>query len=408
MGWSPHVAVAHYPEGAGHATRMLAIADELAARGAQVTLAGGGAGQRFVELNGYDAFEPTPVDYVDTYQDGTVREVFTESLPATAARISEYVRWLREASPDALVTDDMFAAMAARRAGVPQYVLKHDLPDLYEQRVERVGAGFHTRFQLAAARSFFQPAVWPETGREPAGITRVSPIALEGAPDGRARARDRDPDVVLVPSAFSDLSRLAAHLERQGFDTLDVGRESWDPVPSLLPYLRAADLVVCSGYSTVMDTAVAGTPCVVSPATDEQRAVADRLRDVTGFAVAADPFDVLDAAADPPAPPAFENGAPVVAEAVVDDLRERHGVRADVDSVWDRGRRSLRRARDTGTAVVAVLGAIALFVWAGLAVSAVRLTGRTRTALDRLYDAVAAAVARVGAEAGIERALRTD
>jgi hypothetical protein len=58
--------------------------------------------------------------------------------------------------------------------------------------------------------------------------------------------------------------------------------------------------------------------------------------------------------------------------------------------------------------VVAVLGAIALFVWAGLAVSAVRLTGRTRTALDRLYDAVAAAVARVGAEAGIERALRTD
>jgi UDP:flavonoid glycosyltransferase YjiC (YdhE family) len=71
MGWSPHVAVAHYPEGAGHATRMLAIADELAARGAQVTLAGGGAGQRFVELNGYDAFEPTPVDYVDTYQDAS-------------------------------------------------------------------------------------------------------------------------------------------------------------------------------------------------------------------------------------------------------------------------------------------------------------------------------------------------
>jgi hypothetical protein len=387
---------------------MLAIADELAAHGAHVSLAGGGAGQRFVELNGYDAFEPTPVDYIDTYQHGAVHEVFTRSLPATAARLSEYVRWLREESPDALVTDDMFAAMAARRVGVPQYVLKHDLPGLYESRVERAGAGFHTRFQLAAARAFFQPTVWPETGREPSGVTRIPPVALEGGPDGRAAAAARDPDVVVVPSAYSDLSRVATHLERQGFDTLDVGSESWEAVPSLLPYLRAADLVVCSGYSTVMDAAVAGTPCIVSPATDEQRAVADRLRDTEGFAVADGPLDVLDAAADPPAAPAFENGAPVVAERVLTDLRDGHEPTADGREAGGRVRRSLGRWRDGVTATAALLGAVSLFAWAGLSASAGRVAGGTWARLLALYATVVATLTRDGTAERNERTARTD
>jgi len=51
---APHVAVAHYPEGAGHATRMLAVARSLEAHGASVALAGGGPGTKFVDLHGYD------------------------------------------------------------------------------------------------------------------------------------------------------------------------------------------------------------------------------------------------------------------------------------------------------------------------------------------------------------------
>lgn len=406
MGWSPHVAVAHYPEGAGHATRMLAIADELQSGGARISMAGGGAGSRFVELNGYDAFEPTAVDYIDTYQHGARREVFTRSLPATASRLSDYVRWLREESPDALVTDDMFAAMAARRVGVRQYVLKHDLPALYEDPIERAGAGFHTRFQLAAARAFFQPAVWPATGDEPPAVSRVPPVALEGDSAGRERAAARDPDVVVVPSAYSDLSRVATHLSRQGFDVLDVGSDAWDAVPSLLPYLRAADLVVCSGYSTVMDAAVAGTPCVVSPATDEQSAVAERLADptVTGFTVAEGPLDVLDAAADPPAAQAYDNGAPVVAERVLSDLRDRRSDHSSADSSdWrrlDGARRTLDRWRRTTTATLALAGATALFLRAGTVASGGRLLHRVRSTTARASDIVRSAAARGRAGAG--------
>jgi hypothetical protein len=396
----PSIAVAHYPEGAGHATRMLAVADALEAAGAVVSFAGGGAGARFVALNGYDAFEPTAVDYIDTYQGGSLRRVLAESVPATAARVAEFTAWLRETNPDALVTDDMFAAMAAHRTGTPLYVLKHDVPALYDDRVERAGARFHTGFQLTAAREFFYPTVWPASARDPAGVTHTPPVALEGAVAERG-----DHDVVVVPSHYSELGRIADALDRAGYDVVDVGSDEWNAVPSLLPYLRAADVVVCSGYSTVMDAAVAGTPCVVHPATDEQDAVADWLGrfDVDGFAVAPEPMDVLEAVADPPEAPAYENGASTIAERVLadlDDAATAEGTAADGDGSLVPPGRSGRVGR--GVADGAVAGRAAL----GTALRAGALRGlraatdggrRVAAGAARLRRAVVASTRRIAA-----------
>ena len=335
---SPDVAVVHYPEGAGHATRMLAVADALETAGADVSFAGGGAGTEFVALNGYDAFEPTAVDYIDTYQGGSLRRVLTDSVPATTARVTELTGWLRDGNPDALVTDDMFAAMAAIRTGTPLYVVKHDMPSLYDSRVERAGASFHTDIQRAAAERFFYPAVWPASEADPDDVTRVPPIALTGgnAPDGST-------EIFVVPSHYSDLGRVADTLDALGYGVANVGGDDWEAVPSLLPHLRAADLVICSGYSTVMDAAVAGTPCIVSPATDEQRAVADRLADVDGFAVADTRFDIVAAVTSPPDPPSCANGADRIAAAVVDDLTAAGDDPAAEDA--DPTRRERRRDR---------------------------------------------------------------
>ncbi|WP_435180667.1 glycosyltransferase [Halorussus sp. AFM4] len=423
----PTIAVAHYPEGAGHATRMVAIANALRDRGAEVLLAGGGAGTEFVSLHGYDEFEPTTVDYIDTYQGGSLGQVLARSVPASARRVSEYVDWLAETDPDALVTDDMFAAMAASRTDVPLYVLKHDVPGLYRDPVERSGARFHTAFQSAVTREFFYPAVWPPADIDPDCATRIPPVSLEARDrrsvgreddgdereddgderdrnDGNDRVRDAA-DVVLVPSHYSDFDRLATRLEREGHDVLHVGADDWEPVPSLLPYLRSADVVVCSGYSTVMDAAVAGTPCVVWPETDEQEAVADQLSraDVAGFAVADDALDVLDAVESPPAATPSDNGADVVAERVVEDLADVPGSPVDASSadaqspvrVADGGRSPARRrspAIDGGTglslAVRALLGV-------GLSVrdARSRFAGRARrTAVSALSGMLAAAV----------------
>ncbi|GAA0646761.1 glycosyltransferase [Salarchaeum japonicum] len=309
-----HVAVAHYPEGAGHATRMLAVTRELEARGARVSLAGGGPGERFADLLGYDEYVPTRVDFIGDYQDGGgLADVLTGSLPDSARRVRDFYRWLRRENPDALVTDDMFAAMAAPMARVPLYVCTHNAPGLYDDTVERAGAWALTAYQVAAARDFLFPAVWPPGDADPMGVSRIPPLALDA--DAPVVG---DPDVVMVPSTYSDeLDAAADGLRENGRRVTVVGGDGWEPVASMLPTLRAANLVVCPGYSTVMEAAVAGTPTLIYPFTSEQRGVARLAARATGFRTVTSSGEVVAAAADPPDPPAFENGAGVVADAVL-------------------------------------------------------------------------------------------
>ena len=309
-----HVAVAHYPEGAGHATRMLAVARELEARSARVSLAGGGPGERLADLLGYDEYVPTRVDFIGDYQDGGgLRDVLTGSLPDSARRVRDFYRWLSRTDPDALVTDDMFAAMAAPLARVPLYVSTHNAPGLYDDLAERAGAWGLTAYQVAAAREFLFPVVWPPADADPTGVTRIPPLALDvDAPVVG------DPDVVMVPSTYStELGTAADRLREAGRNVTVVGGDDWEPVASMLPTLRAANLVVCPGYSTVMEAAVAGTPVLVYPFTSEQRGVARLASRARGFRTVTSPDEVVAAAENPPEAQEYENGAGVVAERVL-------------------------------------------------------------------------------------------
>ncbi|USZ67536.1 hypothetical protein NGM10_12455 [Halorussus salilacus] len=310
------VAVAHYPEGAGHATRMLAVAQALEDAGATVALAGGGPGTRFVERNGYEVFRAAPVDYIGDYQRGSVGRVLTRSLPNSGKRVFDLARWLRREDPAALVTDDMFAAMAASLTGTPFHVVTHNAASYYDAAVEQAFTWLVNRYQLAAAESFLFPSVWPPDRGDPPGVTRVPPIALDcddaPPPD--------DVGVLVVPSVYStNFDALARTLRSEGHRVTLVGDSDWTAVPALLPWVRAADAVVCSGYSTVMEAAVAGTPCVVYPFTDEQHGVTRVLerRGVRGFQVEHSIAHVARAVGHPPRSPSHENGVERVADRVL-------------------------------------------------------------------------------------------
>jgi UDP:flavonoid glycosyltransferase YjiC (YdhE family) len=323
---APHVAIAHYPEGAGHATRMMAVARALEERGAAIDLVGGGPGQQFHELNGFESRSFTRVDYVRDFQNpqGSVRgllRVLTDSLPDSGRRLREFAKWLRSAAPDALLTDDMFAAAAAVRTRTPLYVLTHNGSGLYRNSIVRLATRALTVSQRLAARRFFYPTVWPPRPGDPPQVSRVPPIALT-PPEDAADAGPEDPGVLVVPSTYSEgFDEVADRLREAGRDVTNVASPDWETVPALLPVLRRADAVVCAGYSTVMEVAVAGTPCVVLPCTNEQRGMARRLEAVDGFSVVDDRADVPDALADPPASPEFTNGVSATAERVLDDLR---------------------------------------------------------------------------------------
>lgn len=310
----PRVAVAHYPEGAGHATRMVAVAAALEEAGAEVTLAGGGPGRRFAERLGYEEFVPPPVDFIGDYQEGSPAAVLTGSLPDAGRRVRAFAGWLRRESPDVLVADDMFAALTGPAVGVPTVVLTHNAPGLYRDAVERAGAAVLTKLQVWTAREFLYPALWPPCDGDPAGVTRLGPVALD------ADAEVRAADVVVVPSAYSTaLDGVADRLDGRGHRVARVGGPDWEPVDAMLPTLRAADRVVCAGYSTMMEAAVAGTPCVVVPHTSEQRGVARRVEDggVDGFAVADAPDAAVEAVESAMPAPEFENAARTAAESVL-------------------------------------------------------------------------------------------
>lgn len=323
---SPHVAVTHYPEGAGHATRMMAVARGLEERGASVALAGGGAGRRFYGPNGYAAYEPPQVDYIEDYQTAGdpirgLARVLTGSFPDSLRRLRAIAAWLRSEDPDAAVTDDMFTAAAAAVTGTPLYVLSHNAATLYRDPIIRAPTRGINVGQRLAARRFFYPTVWPPNGTDPPDVSRVPPVALQ-PPEDAEDPGPAEPGTVLVPSTYSSgFEALAEGLRDDGRRVTLIGDHDWGPVPSLLPVFRRADAVVCSGYSTVMEAAVAGTPCVVYPATNEQLGIADRVRDLTGFTVADAPGAVRDVLSEGALEaPEYTNGVSAISERVVDDL----------------------------------------------------------------------------------------
>ncbi len=311
----PTVAIARYCEGAGHASRMLAIANALRTSGVSVAFGGGGPGAEFVAMHGYDEHEVTPVDFIGDFQRGRgLLDVIRHSVPALFRRIRDWRRWIRDIDPALLVTDDISAALAARLARQRYIHISHDPAGFYDTVSERYGARIRNRLARSGALSLLQPKVWPG---EPVirGADPIPPLA--------PLADDSDPsvDVLLVPSAFGmDYDALASALQDAGRDVTLVGGPEWTVKPTLQSHIEAANLVVCSGYSTVMECAVGGTACIVVPTTSEQRGVARAVAGISGFASAQDGDKVLAIHDTVPAPAPQENGVERVVEVVTSAL----------------------------------------------------------------------------------------
>jgi hypothetical protein len=299
---------------------MLGVSQALEARGHEVVLGGGGPGTRFIEENGYEVFRAAPVEFIRDYQfrPFSILQVFGRSVPYSAKRTLDFVRWLRDEDPDVLVTDDMFAVVAATMTETPFFVVSHNSMSLYDSVIDEWMTWGINRYQQAFAEEFMYPAVWNATPDDPSPsrIRRIPPIALDG-PD--AESVPDDVGALLVPSFYSrHFDRLARDLRAAGHAVTRVGGDDWETAPSLLPWIRAADVVVCSGYSTVMEAAVAGTPCIIYPFTDEQHGVSRKIErtGVPGFQVEHSIPHVVRAVDKPPERPEFENGTETVAERV--------------------------------------------------------------------------------------------
>ncbi len=314
------IAVAHAPEGAGNAIRMLAIASELKKNGKEVVMAGGGPGSLFVELNGFEEFEPATVDFIDEREAGGLKDAILKNGPQSVRRFQEFSGWLEKEKPAAVVTDDPFAAFASKSQGTHFFRVDHSKAEFYDSQFERNLHRLFNWFSIEFGEEFFFTCVSPDTG-EQEGVKKVNPLVLE--PENPEKVEEFD--VLLVPGTYSKgFDRLAENLRQRGFRVKMVGDDDWKPVPAMLPYYQEADVVVCTGFSSVSEAVVAGTPCVLYPFIDCQNGVARSIEreESKGIAVVNSIDEALEKVEDPPEAMELENGAPEVAAYIADWLAD--------------------------------------------------------------------------------------
>ncbi len=313
------VAIVYWCDGAGHAARAIPVAKEFASRGIEVAMAGGGQGKPFVEMNGFDHPDLTTVAVKGDGPVDFLQHTALDLVPSAVRRTRELSAWLDAEDPDVLVTDDLFAALCAARKGIDFYRIDHLTTDLFGP-VWGTPLAVYNEVSLRFAEGIVVTSLWPDEPA-PEGITRVGPLAQEGDPDDAVEPYD----VLLSPGTHGeDFDAIRERLEADGLDVRTVGDDDWETKPTMTPYTAAADVVICTGFSSIADTVVAGTPCVIYPFLPFQKAIANGAaeRGIEGVARADSVGEAVTQAKRLRAlseRPDYENGAPAFVDAVLDE-----------------------------------------------------------------------------------------
>jgi len=323
---SPKVAIVYWCDGAGHAARSIPVAKELESRGVDVVIGGGGQGEKFVSMNGFDQPPFTKVSVAGSTPRAFLEHTLFDLIPSAVRRFREIYRWLKTKEPETLVTDDIFAMFAAVLLGIDFYRIDHLTTDLFGP-VWGTPLKIYNAVSLQFSDGIIVTSLW-EDEPDPPGITRVGPLAQEGdAEEGEANAESTiEPyDVLLNPGTHGeDFDEIRRRLERMGYDVRTVGDDEWETKPTMTPYTAAADVVVCTGFSSIADTVVAGTPCVIYPFLPFQKAIADRAdtMGIEGISKATSVEHVIDRVVEycgSDVQPSYDNGAPAFVDRVLAD-----------------------------------------------------------------------------------------
>jgi len=312
------IGFVYWCDGAGHAARAIPVLKELRSRGIEVAAAGGGPGSRFVDLNGFEQPGLTHVAVKGSTPLKFLKHTFGKLIPNVFKRTKEVSNWMKEEDPDKVITDDLFAMLVAIKQGRKVYRIDHVTPSLFGLKW-RIPSKIYNKFSLLFGEQIIVTSLWKEES-DPEGYTRVGPLAQEGESDEKID----EYDVLINPGTHGKkFDLIEEKLEEKGLNVRTVGDDDWETKPSMTPYTEKADVVVCTGFSSIADTVVAGTPCVIYPFLPFQKALADRVeeKDIEGISKAENVEQVVEKAekyCENEETPDYDNGA----EGFVDVLME--------------------------------------------------------------------------------------
>lgn len=310
------LGIVYWCDGAGHAARAIPVAKEIESRGIELAIAGGGPGARFVDLNGFD--QPG-LTHVAVKGDGPIsflKHTFGSLVPNIFSRTREIGSWMEEEDPDVVVTDDLFAMLVAIKQGREFHRIDHVTPSLFGLKW-RIPSKIYNKLSLIFGEQIIVTSLW-KGEEDPEGYTRVDPLAQEGKSDENIE----EYDVLINPGTHGEkFDLIRERLEEKGLTVRAVGDDDWDTKPSMTPYTEKAEVTVCTGFSSIADSVVAGTPCVIYPFLPFQKALAKEAerRDVNGIDTASDVQEVVERVEyfiDNQEDPEYENGAREFVDAV--------------------------------------------------------------------------------------------
>ncbi len=280
--------------GAGHVGRSLTIANYLRDMdpNSEIVFAGGKVGKRMVEENGFRFMElETPEYFQDNRPTSDVKY-----LACTYIRnLGRYRRAILSANPDIVVVDtEPLFVFLSKFLGFRTVFINHELIPLWVEDISPISRHIRDRV-LRCANERADAIIFPDImGIEPdasikdkthvvgpLGYTRFERVELKG-----------DRRILVVPSATGDVpDEVLKALEKGKYQVYvrssgdDSGNIHFLPrARNLMSYMDAVDVVLCSGYSTIMEAVALGKPVVIYPTTEEQRIVG-RLCEKSGIAL---------------------------------------------------------------------------------------------------------------------------
>ena len=274
--------------GAGHVGRSLAIANYLRDMepDARIVFAGAKIGEKLVKEYGFEYIELETPDY---FQYGSPNMDAWDIFRIYRKNLRRYLRTFDRIKPDVAVCDmePLFTFML-RFKGFTTVVVTHEMIPLWVEDISPMAKSIRDRmryYMYRAAHKIIYSNIMgleeiPERLRErtlvvgPLAYEKYEPVSLEGRKK-----------ILVVPSNTGDYTDEFIQALKDGDHTVYIrskarsggkGQENirfLPPVKNLMSYVCASDMVLCSGYSTIMEAVACKKPVVIYPKTEEQRIV---------------------------------------------------------------------------------------------------------------------------------------
>lgn len=274
------------PEGAGHASRSIAIAKDLDSEEIDIYFAGAGSGLEFIRQNDFPYFEVSNLSFHEPLIKSNYRRLIFDFLPTFLKKIEEYRKLVKKF--DLVVSDNDYPSVLASISTGAQFVyISHDLGDFYPAGGTVVE--IWNKFSRHFSAEFIFPNIFLREEKLSKRVKEVGPLAHV------ENSQVKDLDVLLVPSQFGsqEFQLIRNRLEKWGIRVKSITGGDWKIAPNLYPFIKSASKVICSGYSTLMECSLASTPPIILPKTPEQKFLAKSLKDKEGFYVASSAEEAL-------------------------------------------------------------------------------------------------------------------